>query len=40
MVREPRKDLKDQKFGSLSVIEYAGNGKWKCQCECGNFLSK
>lgn len=40
MQRKPRKDLKDQKFGSLSVIEYAGNGKWKCQCECGNICEK
>ena len=36
-----RKDLTGQKFGKLTVIEYAGTNKhggalWLCQCECGN----
>lgn len=30
------KDLKNQRFGKLLVIEYNGNGKWLCQCDCGN----
>ena len=24
------------KFGKLEVIEYLGNRKWKCKCDCGN----
>jgi len=23
-----------QKFNHLTVLEYAGNGKWKCECDC------
>ena len=30
------KDLKNKRFGKLFVIEYNGNGKWLCQCDCGN----
>ena len=30
------KDLKNQRFGKLLVIEYNGNGKWLCLCDCGN----
>ena len=30
------KDLKNKRFGKLLVIEYNGNGKWLCQCDCGN----
>ena len=29
-------DLTGQKFGDLTVIDYAGNSKWNCQCSCGN----
>ena len=29
-------DLTGQKFGDLTVIDYAGDGKWNCQCSCGN----
>lgn len=29
-------NLVGQKFGKLKVIEYAGNSKWLCKCECGN----
>lgn len=42
----PRKDIKGEKFGRLTVIEWLGfievgnQGKrrsyWKCKCECGN----
>lgn len=31
-------DLKGKKFGRLTVLEYAGNSKWECQCECGNNI--
>lgn len=30
------KDLKNKRFGKLLVVEYNGNGKWLCQCDCGN----
>ena len=29
-------DLKGQKFGRLMPIEYIGDSKWKCICDCGN----
>lgn len=34
------KDLTGQRFGRLTVLEYAGvaknrNAKWKCKCDCG-----
>lgn len=32
------KDIKDLVFGELRAIEYIGNGKWKCECSCGNIL--
>lgn len=37
------KDISNQKFGNLSVVEYIGIGKegraiWKCKCICGNFV--
>jgi len=28
-------DLKKQKFGRLTVIEYKGKSKWLCRCNCG-----
>lgn len=35
-------DLTNQKFGKLTVIEYAGSNRnrssWKCECECGNIV--
>lgn len=38
-----RKDLTGQKFGKLTIIEYAYTDNyrraiWKCQCECGNIV--
>lgn len=32
-------DITGQKFGRLTPIEYIGNGKWKCKCDCGNVVS-
>lgn len=29
-------DLTGKRFGKLVALEYAGNGKWKCKCDCGN----
>jgi hypothetical protein len=29
------KDLKGQKFGEWTAIEYAGHNLWKCRCSCG-----
>lgn len=29
-------NLIGQVFGKLTVLEYNGNSKWICQCECGN----
>jgi len=38
-----KKDLTEQKFGKLTVLEDVGRNKhknviWKCQCDCGNFI--
>ena len=37
----PTKDYTGQKFGRLTVLEFAGrNGSlrmWRCQCDCGNI---
>ena len=32
-----RIDLTGQTFGDWTVIEYAGNKKWKCKCSCGTI---
>ena len=39
-MRKPKEDLTNREFGKLSVIEYAGKGKWKCKCSCGNTCEK
>lgn len=36
MIRSIGIDLSGLKFGSYSVISYAGNGKWNVVCDCGN----
>ena len=28
-------DIAGQKFGRWTVLEYAGNNKWLCRCDCG-----
>lgn len=30
-----RENLVGKRFGRLIVLEYAGEKKWKCQCDCG-----
>lgn len=32
------KDLTGMKFGKWNVLEYSGNQKWKCQCDCCNEI--
>lgn len=32
-----RKDETGKKYGRLTVLEYVGNRKYKCKCECGNI---
>lgn len=39
------KDLTEEKFGKLTVVEYAGTNHrrqavWKCLCECGHIQEK
>lgn len=36
--RLPRINLISQRFGRLTPIEWLGNGKWNCQCDCGNIV--
>lgn len=42
-MRKKKSSIKiGQKFGKLTVLEYAGKDKyknnlWKCKCDCGNF---
>lgn len=31
-------DIKGQRFGKAVALEYVGNRKWKCQCDCGNLF--
>lgn len=35
-IRPPRTKLYGQVFGRLTVLDWEGNGKWRCLCECGN----
>ena len=30
-------DITGQHFGKLTALEYIGNSKWKCQCDCGSM---
>jgi len=30
-------NLIGKKFGALTPIEYLGQSKWKCKCDCGIF---
>lgn len=31
-------DITGQKFNELTAIKYMGNGKWECECSCGNKI--
>lgn len=33
-----KKDYIDKTFGKLTVLEYWGQKKYKCKCECGNYV--
>lgn len=33
--KRPRADLTGQRFGKLVVVEWVGNSRWRCQCDCG-----
>lgn len=35
-IRPPRTKLYGQIFERLTVLDWEGNGKWRCLCECGN----
>ena len=30
------KDITNQRFGKLIALEYLGESKWECQCDCGS----
>lgn len=32
---KPRSNLTSKKFGKLTVLEFVGNSKWRCICDCG-----
>ena len=32
-------DISGQKFGKLTTLEYCGDGKWLCVCDCGNLCN-
>ncbi|MEK6833254.1 MAG: hypothetical protein AABY32_04350 [Nanoarchaeota archaeon] len=39
-----RNDLTGEKFGKLTIVEFAGSNKkaqslWKCKCDCGNYIT-
>lgn len=34
------KDLKGQRFGKLVAVEYVGDSKWLCDCDCGRRTVK
>lgn len=38
-IRPPRTNLYGQRFERLTVLDWEGQGKWLCQCDCGNFVS-
>ena len=33
--KKPTTLIPGTRFGRLTVISYAGNGKWRCKCDCG-----
>lgn len=35
-VSKPKNDISNMRFGNLTAIEYVGNSKWLCKCDCEN----
>lgn len=35
-VSYPKRDLRGQKFGKLTPVEWLRGGYWRCICDCGN----
>jgi hypothetical protein len=35
----PLKDITGNKYGKLTVLSYAGGGKWECRCDCGKTVT-
>ena len=31
-----RMDITGKRFGRLTALQYVGDGKWECECDCGN----
>lgn len=38
-VNRPHIDITGKRFGRLTVIEWQGNGKWLCKCDCGKQVA-
>lgn len=38
-MRTYRSNLTGQKFGKLTVVEFIGNSRWQCLCDCGEVTS-
>lgn len=38
-MRAYRSNLTGQKFGKLTVVEFIGNSRWQCLCDCGGVTS-
>lgn len=34
--KKPLDNIIGKKYGKLTVLEYVGNSKWLCKCDCGN----
>lgn len=35
--RSFRQDISSQKFGKLTTIEFVGDSRWRCLCDCGEY---
>jgi hypothetical protein len=38
-MRKPQKDISGCRFNKLTALEYKGNQKWLCKCDCGNLTT-
>lgn len=36
----PKYNLKGKMFGDWKVLDYAGDGKWTCECQCENLTKR